>query len=195
MIGIVHIVDDDPALRKALKNLFTLENINVELYEDALHFIDRFEVTYEPGCLVLDLRMPGLSGRELQDKLNDKCTHWPIIFLTGHGKVHTAVEAMKRGAIEFLEKPVDNDVLITAVKRALEQSQKLTYRAEARSKLTDREKEVLDHMEYGETIKGIALKLSISEKTVEFHRSNLSNKINLKEYKSARICCPPSFSS
>lgn len=189
MIGTVHIVDDDPSLAKALTNLFKLENIDAQTYESADHFLKDANVTFAPACLILDLRMSGMSGMELQEKLASDCHHWPIIFLTGHGKVHTAVEAMKRGAIEFLEKPVDNDVLTEATKRALEKSAKLSIRAEARSQLTKRECEVLDCMEYGDTIKEIAQKLEISEKTVEFHRANLSNKINVKEYKEARICC------
>ncbi len=182
-MGAVHIIDDDNTLRKALTNLFKLEEMPVRSYESAEQFIETVDINFAPACIILDLRMQGMSGIELQKIIKVNCSHWPIIFLTGHGQIHTAVEAMKSGAVEFLEKPVDNDVLISAVQRAISQSEKLAYRAKARSLLTPREKEILDCMEYGTSIKEIATQLDISEKTVEFHRANVTKKVNVKKYK------------
>ena len=120
-----------------------------------------------------------MSGVELQAELNNKNFHLPIIFLTGHGKVHTAVEAIKRGAIDFLEKPVDNDVLMAKVKTAIKVSVSLSEKAKALSNLTGREKQVLELIERGAPNKAIANRLGISEKTVEFHKKNLAEKIDL----------------
>lgn len=187
MSELVHIVDDDRTLRKTLTNLFAMEEIASKQYDGAEEFIQKIEVDYRPGCLVLDLRMPGMSGLELQNKIGSELAHWPIIFLTGHGQVHSAVEALKKGAMEFFEKPVDNEVLLQAVRSALAKSRSLSIRAEMRSKLTSRECEVLDCLEYGMPIKEMAEKLAISEKTVEFHRANVRNKINTKVYKQHRV--------
>ncbi len=179
----VHIIDDNEILCKTLANLFALEAIESIQYCGAQEFIENVVLNYKPGVLVLDLRMPGMSGLELQKKIKNDFSHWPIIFLTGHGQVHSAVEALKQGAVEFLQKPVDNEVLIQAVQSAILKSKALSLRAEMRAKLTPRECEILNCFEYGMSTKEMANKLFISEKTVEFHRANIKRKINIKLYK------------
>lgn len=187
MPGVVHIIDDDEMLRKTLINLCSLEEIDSEAYSGADIFLQQVKINYQPGCLILDLRMPGMNGLELQHKIKDTFSHWPIIFLTGHGQIHTAVEALKKGALEFFEKPIDNDELVSAIQSALKISIGLSLRAEMKSKLTVRELDILDCFEYGMSIKEMANKLSISEKTVDFHRANIKKKINIKQYKMHRL--------
>jgi FixJ family two-component response regulator len=181
--GCVHIVDDDASLRDTLVRLFSIEDIATFTYASADEFLEKVNPNFEPGCLLLDLRMSGMSGLELQQKISDTLSHWPIVFLSGHGQVHTAVEALKQGALEFLEKPIDNDILLDAVINALNRSKRLSARAEMRESLTKREHDVLNCLEYGMSIKEMADTLTISEKTVEFHRANVRKKVNVKLYR------------
>jgi len=182
----VHIVDDDAGLRRSLGELLKGEGHTVALYETAQAFL-KTEHDFRPGCIILDLRLPGMSGMEMHSALLDRANHLPILFLTGHGKVHTAVEAIKRGAIDFLEKPVDNDVLVAKVRDAVNKSIPLMRRAEALSKLTAREHEFIPFLERKTPNKEIAHDLGISEKTVEFHKRNILEKLHKYEIR-AIIC-------
>jgi len=172
---IVHIVDDDEALRNSLSELFISKSLDTRLYDNAETFLAS-SLELKHGCILLDLRMPGKSGLEVQQSLiNSECP-LPVIFLTGHGSIRVAVTAMKKGAVEFLVKPVDNDQLIAAAKRAIEQSKSAVEKASIRTHLTEREVDVDRLVETGKLNKEIALELGVTEKTVEFHKKNIREK-------------------
>jgi len=179
----VFVVDDDLQIRKAMSRWFALNNLKGECYSSAEAFLNQVRPNFLPACIILDLRMGGMSGLELQRHLKELMPHWPIIFLSGHGQVHVAVEALKQGAMDFLEKPVDSDSLSKVVTAALERSKCLVSLAQSRSKLTERECEILDILAFGFSSKDIASKLGISVKTVEYHRYNIKSKIELSSYK------------
>lgn len=179
----VYIVDDDPAVRDALHWLITSVNLNVEIFERAQQFCD----AYDPdgvGCLLLDIRMPDISGLELMRRFSEKIPNLPVIVITGHGDVETAVEVMKLGAFDFIEKPIKNQPLLEVIQQAIEKSKTLLMQRfhestiqERYSLLTSREQEILDLLIDGKTNKLIASKLCISNKTVEAHRANLMHKM------------------
>ncbi|MDA8363243.1 MAG: response regulator [Gammaproteobacteria bacterium] len=183
MIPTVFLVDDDAAVRDALGALFRAEGLAVSVHESA----EAFLADLPPdacGCLVLDLRMSGLSGIELQKTLADRNVGLPIIFLTGHGDIPMSVRALKAGAIDFFEKPADPDVLLTRVQEALaldvERRTAGAQQAEmdARyTRLTEREREILAQVAEGRTSKEIARSLRISPRTVEVHRSHIMTKL------------------
>ncbi|WP_260261460.1 response regulator transcription factor [Vibrio intestinalis] len=179
----VFVVDDDLQIRKAMSRWFVLNNLKGECYSSAEAFLSQVKPNFLPGCIILDLRMEGMSGLELQRCLKERMPHWPIIFLSGHGQVHIAVEAVKQGAMDFLEKPVNNCSLLKVVTDALERSKCLVSLAEDRAKLTGRECETLDLLMFGFSSKDIASELDISVKTVEYHRYNIKSKIELGSYK------------
>jgi FixJ family two-component response regulator len=179
----VFIVDDDHAVRRFLCGLIVSIDVPVESYASARDFLD----SYEPGragCLLLDIRMPGMSGLELQQELDRRAIDLPVIILTGHGNVQVAVNAMKAGAVDFIEKPFNNELLLDRVQRALSEGVKAR---EARlgqeairdrmARLTPRERQVLERVIAGDTNKGVARRLGISEKTVELHRSRVMEKM------------------
>ena len=179
----VFIVDDDHAVRRFLCGLIASIDIPVEAYASAQDFLD----SYEPGragCLLLDIRMPGMSGLELQQEFGRRAIDLPVIILTGHGNVQVAVNAMKAGAVDFIEKPFNNELLLDRVQRALSEGVKAR---EARlgqeaikdrmARLTPRERQVLEQVIAGDTNKGVARQLGISEKTVELHRSRVMEKM------------------
>jgi len=182
----VFIVDDDEPVRQFLKGLVTSVGLRVEPCASANDFLD----TYEPdqaGCLLLDIRMPGMSGIELQKELVRRNIDIPIIFLTGHGEVQVAVHAMKAGAVDFIEKPFNNQLLLDRVQEAVAKSVHASthrgMREEIESRvalLTPRERQVLSGVIAGETNKGISRNLDISEKTVEIHRSKVMEKMQAK---------------
>ncbi len=179
----VFVVDDDQAVRRFLSGLIASVDIPVEAYASARDFLD----SYEPGragCLLLDIRMPGMSGLELQQELDRRAIDLPVIILTGHGNVQVAVNAMKAGAVDFIEKPFNNELLLDRIQTALSDSVKaretrLEQEAiEARmSRLTPRERQVLERVIAGDTNKGVARRLGISDKTVELHRSRVMEKM------------------
>jgi FixJ family two-component response regulator len=181
--AIVHIVDDDESVRDGLKWL--LESIGFKILEYAR--AEEFLAAYEPNppeCLLLDVRMPGMSGIELQKTINGKEIALPIIILTGHGDIQMAVQAMKKGAVDFIQKPYNQDVLIDLVKGALQKSSddmrrtlEEVEREDRLAHLTARERQVLDLVVVGETNKAIASKLDISPKTVETHRARIMEKL------------------
>lgn len=179
----VFIVDDDNEMRNAMRRLLRSTRLNVELYASAREFMESYRPEY-PGCIILDVRMPGMSGLDLQEWLVEHGVRTPIIIVTGYGDVPTAVRAMKGGAVEFIEKPLADQVLLDCVKRCIaldrEQRQEAAQHAKIKarmSQLTAREREVLDLIVAGKTNKMIATELDISSKTVEAHRSRVMEKI------------------
>jgi FixJ family two-component response regulator len=172
---LVHVVDDDEALRDSLRWLLESARHCVATYAAAESFL----ATYDPeraGCLVLDIRMPGMSGLELQDELKRRGHTIPIIFVTGHGDVPMAVNAVKKGALEFIEKPFNDKAFLVLIKNALAFDAE-TRRAAARLvTLTRREREVMELIVAGKRNQDIAAKLSINIKTVEAHRANVMRK-------------------
>ena len=179
----VFVVDDDQAVRRFLCGLITSVDIPVESYASAQDFLDSYEPGH-PGCLLLDIRMPGMSGLELQQELDRRAIDLPVIILTGHGNVQVAVNAMKAGAVDFVEKPFNNELLLDRIQRALSDSVKVREtrleqeEIKARmARLTPREREVLERVIAGDTNKGVARRLGISDKTVELHRSRVMEKM------------------
>ena len=182
----VYVVDDDEAVRRFLRGLIESIGLEVKAYASAQEFLDGYEVG-SPGCLLLDIRMPDMSGLELQAELRRREIDIPVIILTGHGDVKVAVHAMKAGAVDFIEKPFNNELLLHAIQKAVAGSlhstgarvrrQELLQRLET---LTTRERQVLGLVVAGETNKGAARRLGISEKTVEIHRAKVMEKMQAK---------------
>ncbi len=179
----VFIVDDDLAIRQSLQWLLQSAALNVETYASAEEFFGQFDPE-RPGCLVLDLRMPGTDGLTLQETLIRENIRLPIIFITGHGDVPQAVRAIRQGAVDFIEKPFDDQLLLSRIREALELDKKnrsvqsLAKRiAEKIDRLTRRERQVLDAMVKGQANKAIADKLGLSVRTVELHRHHVMAKL------------------
>ena len=179
----VFIIDDDEAVRDGLKWLVESVGLKVAIYVSAQDFLERYEPG-PPGCLLLDIRMPGMSGLALQQVLKSRSFNLPIIILTGHGNVQMAVEAMKAGAFDFIEKPFQNQRLLDRIHDAVDESICRNVDTEKRSEvmrllelLTPREHQVLNMVVAGETNKAIAYRLDISEKTVEVHRAKVMEKL------------------
>ena len=179
----IFVVDDDAAVRDALKMLLRSVGQAVETYGSGQEFLDTYSED-RPGCLVLDIRMPGMSGLELQQKLNEKHSILPIIFITGHGDVPMAVEAMQAGAVDFIQKPFRDQDLIDRINQALEKDLSnraaLGERNDIRRRLetlTPREREVLDLVVHGKANKVIAGDLKLSQRTVEIHRARVMEKM------------------
>ena len=182
---LVCVVDDDQSLRRALARLLKSAGYAAETFSSAENYLAR-EIFPGVICLLLDVRMPGLKGPALQEALEERATCEQIVFITGHGDVPTATRAMKKGAVDFLTKPFDDEELIQAVKRALERSEeRLRERGErldARSrveKLTPREFEVLRFVVRGLLNKQIAAELNTAEKTVKVHRGRVMQKLGV----------------
>ena len=182
----VFIVDDDDAVRRFLSGLVHSIDLRVEVHASAQEFLDAYEPGC-PGCLLLDVRMPGMSGLELQRELAGQSIDLPVIILTGHGNVPVAVQAMKAGAVDFIEKPFNNELLLDRIQTVLAQNVRAdgarTRRNEISNRmksLTQRERQVFDLVVAGEVNKSIAHHLSISEKTVEIHRAHMINKMGAK---------------
>lgn len=179
----IFVVDDDSAVRDALKLLLRSVGQAVETYGSAQEFLDGYSED-RPGCLVLDIRMPGMSGLELQQRLNERHSILPIIFITGHGDVPMAVEAMQAGAVDFIQKPFRDQDLIDRINQALEKDSSnraaLGERNDIRRRLetlTPREREVLDLVVHGKANKVIAGDLNLSQRTVEIHRARVMEKM------------------
>lgn len=182
----VFVVDDDTSVRKALERLFKSVGLIAETFGSAEEFLARGTQS-AAGCLVLDVRMSGLSGLELQEELEAIGGDMPIVFITGHGNVPMSVKAMKGGAIDFIEKPFDDQVLLDAVHRAIERDRSMRLeRAEIAEiqkhveSLTPREREVFAQVVSGKLNKQIAFALDISEKTVKVHRARVMEKMEAK---------------
>lgn len=186
MASTVFVVDDDPAVLKSLSRLLRAAGLNVAAFGSAQEFLAQCDPR-APGCMVLDVAMPGLNGLELQEGLSAKGSAIPIIFLTGHGDVPTSVRAMKRGALDFLSKPVNDVDLLNAVHTALEKDRiaqetraQLDTIQERLAALTPREREVLNHVVSGQLNKQIASDLGAAEKTIKVHRARVMEKMKVR---------------
>jgi len=183
---VVFVVDDDSSVRKSVERLVRSAGMDAIAYASAQEYLESFDAE-RAGCLVLDLAMPGISGLDLQQALGGETGAPPIIFITGYGDVPATVKAMKRGAVEFLTKPVDDTILIDAIRSAIakDQTDRLA-RAELASirrrleTLTPRESEVLRHVISGRLNKQIAADLGTVEKTIKVHRSRLMEKLQVR---------------
>jgi FixJ family two-component response regulator len=183
----IHIVDDDEAFRDSLLWLLESHDYSIACHDSAEGFLHSYRPAQGTGCLILDIRMPGMSGLELYDELQARGNTWPVIFITGHGDVPMAVQAVKRGAHDFLEKPFNQEALLAAVDSALAsaanqaQSAQEAGQCEARlATLTTREREVLERVIEGKMNKIIADELGISIKTVEAHRGKMMDKMGVR---------------
>jgi len=182
----VHVVDDDVAVRKSLAFLLASEGIPVRLHESASAFLDE-EMKGEAGCIVTDVRMPGIDGIELIRRLKARGVTLPVIVITGHADVPMAVEAMKEGAVDFLEKPFGDEAFIATVRDALSRHERNSHQGaqiaqiQARFEaLSERERQVLDGLVAGKANKVIAYDLGISPRTVEIYRANVMAKMQAK---------------
>jgi FixJ family two-component response regulator len=185
--SIVFVVDDDASVRRGLKRLLVSAGHTVETFASALDFLGRARSRDPCGCVVLDIRLPGLSGLDLQKELKTFAPALPIVFITGHGDVPTSVQAMKDGAVDFLTKPVDAKDLLSVVARAVDwnlvarvrhaEFRELRQRAET---LTPREREVMKLVAQGRLNKQIAAELGTVEKTIKVHRARVIQKMGVK---------------
>ncbi len=179
----IFVVDDDDAVRTSLRLLLRSVGLPVETFGSAQAFLDAFDAE-RAGCLVLDIRMPGMSGLELQQRLNEIHAIIPIVFITGHGDVPMAVEAMQHGAVDFIQKPFRDQDLIDRINQALEKDRDNRAGLKERDaiqdrmrQLTPREREVLEHVTRGKANKVIAGDLNVSQRTVEIHRARVMEKM------------------
>lgn len=188
---IVHVVDDDPAVRDSLRMLVETTGYRCATYESAEAFLER-ESPAGPGCALIDVRMPGMDGLALQKALKERGSTLPIVFLTGFADVASAVQAMKEGAVDFVEKPCARDVLLATVERALAIAAKTGHAAAEATRaralmesLTPREHDVLRLMVAGKPNKVMAYDLQISPRTVEIHRARVMEKLEAQSLSEA----------
>lgn len=184
--AVIHLIDDDEHVRRAVAFLLGTAGLAVRVHESAVKFLEALD-GLQPGCIVSDVRMPGMDGVELLRRLKARGAHMPTIIMTGHADVALAVTAMKAGAVDFIEKPFDDEVLLAAVRNALSHYERagsaandvaeIRSRAEA---LSGREREVLAGLLMGHANKTIAYDLGLSARTVEVHRANLMTKMGAK---------------
>lgn len=182
----VYVVDDDDGMRRALGALLSTVDYQALFYSRPSEFLANFKPD-DPGCLVLDIRMPEMSGLELQQQLNKMGSMLPVIFITGHGDVPMAVKAMKEGALEFIEKPFRDQDLLDRINHALQQDaenrKSISRRTEVSKRLetlTPRERQVMDLVVEGSANKVIAIDLGLSERTVEIHRAKVMEKMGAR---------------
>ena len=180
---IVCIVDDDDAVRDSLQILLETMGYSIRSFESGPEFLEAC-ATFGAGCVLLDIRMPKISGMEVQEKLKSIQPDLPVIIITGHGDVTTAVQAMRAGAIDFIEKPFEEDALLASVENALSQAQRLQQKDEIKdaiqrnmTRLTPREREVFDQLIIGHANKVVARALECSPRTVEIHRARVMEKM------------------
>ena len=188
---LVHLVDDDEAIRRAAAFMLKTSGFRVQIYESGDQLL-KGALSLDPGCVLLDIRMPGMDGLEVQQALKERGVGLPVVIMTGHGDVTLAVHAMKAGAVDFNEKPFENAMHLGAIDQAFS---RLERSAEARERakeaevqlnaLTPREREVLDGLAQGFPNKTIAYDLGISPRTVEIHRANLMTKLGVKSLSEA----------
>ncbi len=185
---IVYIIDDDDAVRAGLKLLLESEGFEIEHFASAMDFFRSCPKDCEcRGCIILDLQMPDMDGLAVQKRMHERGIAMPIIFLSGHGTVPTAVQALQDGAMDFIEKPVNQELLLNCVRRALQNdrdnySRVAQHRAveQRLTRLTHREREIMDMSAAGKPNKVVAVELGISERTVELHRSRILKKMEVK---------------
>ena len=180
----VYIVDDDYAVRNALKLLFRTAALDVEAFSSADAFLEDADLTRR-CCVLLDIRMPGMTGTALHEELLRRNLRVPVIFITGHGDIPMAVDAMRKGAFDFIEKPFDDEQLLVQVRAALERFEladpdPTETRASLEEMLSSRQREVLQRVLDGKPSREIADELNISVKTVEFHRARIMQKLGVK---------------
>ena len=182
--GTVYVVDDDEGVRDSLQWLLEGKDYRVRCYDSAETFLSRYDAR-EVACLIVDIRMGGMTGLELQDRLVERKSPLPIVFITGHGDVPMAVDTMKKGAMDFIQKPFQEEALVSLVERMLDQAkeafsehQQSASRDALLAKLTSREAQVLERIVAGRLNKQIADHLGISIKTVEAHRANIMENLN-----------------
>jgi FixJ family two-component response regulator len=179
----VYVVDDDPSVRLAMERLLKSVGLTVKTFASAQEFLDQTTPEWS-GCLIVDLRMPGIGGLDLQDQLTARQVRLPVIFLTGYGTVPASVRAMKAGAVDFLEKPVDDQTLLDAVHKALERDRgarrnqaEIQVLHQRLATLTPREYEVLTFIISGRLNKQAAAELGTAEKTIKVHRARIMEKL------------------
>ena len=187
MTGRVHVVDDDASFRTAIERRLTLAGYQVATYASAQHLLDCRPDENEPGCILLDVRIPGLSGPELQGRLSELGSTLPIVFLTGHADTPTTVRTIKAGAEDFLTKPVESTLLLRAIERAMARHN--TVRSERHrleemralvAALTPRERQVFDLVVRGKLNKQIAHELGTTERTIKAHRHQVMEKMKVQ---------------
>jgi FixJ family two-component response regulator len=183
---VVFLVDDDPSILKALTRLLGAEGFETRPYSSATSFLDEYNANL-PGCIIMDLAMPGMNGLDLQNRLAASGRVRPIIFITGQGDIPSSVRAMKAGAVDFLTKPFDDDALLSAIRLAIEKDRAIRARQAQRdhiekslASLTAREREVFQHVTRGRLNKQIAGDLGIVEKTVKVHRGRIMKKMGVR---------------
>jgi two-component system, LuxR family, response regulator FixJ len=183
---VIYVVDDDDGMRRALDTLLSTVGYKTAVYSRPTEFLANFKAD-APGCLVLDIRMPDMSGLEVQQQLNRVGSMMPVIFITGHGDVPMAVQAMKEGAFEFIQKPFRDQDLLDRINHALKQDAEnrstVARRAEVQHRLqtlTPRERQVMDMVVDGAANKVIAIDLNLSERTVEIHRAKVMEKMGAR---------------
>lgn len=188
---LVHLVDDDEAIRRSAGFMLKTSGFRVQTYESGDQLLKAAGLL-DPGCVLLDIRMPGMDGLEVQQALKERGVGLPVVIMTGHGDVTLAVQAMKAGAIDFIEKPFEKAVLLGAIDQAFNRLDRSTdtreraNEAEVRlNALTPREREVLDGLAQGLPNKTIAYDLGISPRTVEIHRANLMSKLGVRSLSEA----------
>jgi FixJ family two-component response regulator len=181
----IHIVDDDRSFRTAVERMLKTSGFAVQCYASSQEILER--VPSGPGCILLDLKMPGLSGLELQEKLSQVAPLLPVVFLSGAGSVSTTVQAMKAGAQDFLEKPAPREALLEAVRRAVSsgatqrlEKEKLDFLRGLFDALTPREVQVFKHFVRGRLNKQIAFDLNTSERTIKAHRHKIMEKLHAR---------------
>jgi two-component system, LuxR family, response regulator FixJ len=181
--GVVHVIDDDADVRQSLAFLLSTAGLAVRVHDSAVAFL-KVLPEIKDGCVVTDVRMPGIDGLELQRRLGELEKRLPVIVMTGHGDVPLAVEAMKAGAVDFIEKPFDDEVMLSAIRAALarnaddrERNARAAAIQERIARLSDRERDVLDRLVAGKANKVIAYELGISPRTVEVYRANVMTKM------------------
>lgn len=182
----VFIVDDDQPVREGLAELMRTIQLNTEVFATAAEFLESFDRS-RPGCPLLDVRLPGMSGLRLQDEMTARDITLPVIFITGHGDLPMAVEAMKKGAYDFLEKPIGDQALLDLINAALAEDQRrrktwveVNAFQERLTLLTSREREVLDLLKAGKSTTAIAETLEISQKTAQVHRTRILEKLQVE---------------
>jgi FixJ family two-component response regulator len=183
MPGFVHIVDDDASFRTAMERRLTKAGYEVATYASAEHLLDRFPSDSVLGCILLDVRMPGLSGPGLQERLSELGSTLPIIFLTGHHDIATIVRTLKAGAEDFLTKPVSSDELLRAIERVLAQHERTRSLNMVRGhigKLTPRERQVFELVIRGQTNKQMAVMLGAAQRTIRAHRQKVMEKMQVR---------------
>ena len=190
-LRLVHLVDDDEAIRRSVGFALKTSGFHVRAYESGVEFLKSAH-HLERGCILLDIRMPGLDGLEVQSALRDKGITLPVIIMTGHGDVSLAVQAMKAGAVDFIEKPFEKAVLLGAIEHGVERLKRSAADVDRADEaavrlqaLTAREREVLDGLARGLPNKTIAYDLGISPRTVEIHRANLMTKLAVRSLSEA----------